>query len=275
MSELGGITGGGLTGFGIIILHRRPCSPIKSAMASLMILAFADPPDLRRDCSWRSDPIFKAFGKDGRLLDPLYRHVLVRHREWRLRSRREPYGRGAVSQQQNALPQHSSRRLAGRFDCRRSASYFMNGGSIGDTVPLGKVHWLIQMSMFLVPTLIYGLMCLGQTFPRSEASQAGVSYAKMFAVFLSPIFFMLLLIHALVGYVELGTDSWIGRITGSIMGDPTRRLASVRLYIGADVYPAILRRPHRTYGFAVGPLVHQRHSWRGSGSRSWAAPKAL
>jgi MFS family permease len=85
-------------------------------------------------------------------------------------------------------------------------SYFMNNGTIGDWAPLGKVHWMVQMSMFFIPALIYGFMFLGQHLPRSEASQAGVDYATMLAVFAAPILLLLLLIHAMVGYVELGTD---------------------------------------------------------------------
>ena len=90
-------------------------------------------------------------------------------------------------------------------------SYLMNAGPIGDFVLFpNKVPWIVQMSMFLIPTLIYGLMMLGQHFPKSEASQAGISYGTLLLEFLSPILILLLLvIHALVGFVELGTDSWI------------------------------------------------------------------
>ena len=38
------------------------------------------------------------------------------------------------------------------------------------------------------------------------------------------LFGVLLCLHALLGYVELGTDSWIGKITGSIMDDPKKGL---------------------------------------------------
>src|SRR5581483_12503028 len=80
-----------------------------------------------------------------------------------------------------------------------------------------QVSWVVQMSLFLIPVLIYGLMMAGQHFPRSEASQSGVSFGEMLLEFASPILLLLLFIHALVGYVELGTDSWISKITGSIM----------------------------------------------------------
>jgi hypothetical protein len=98
-------------------------------------------------------------------------------------------------------------------------AFLMNEPKIGDWAPGWKVHWMVQMSLFLVPVLIYGALLVGQRLPRSEAGEAGVSLKTMLLEFASPILLLLLLIHALVGYVELGTDSWIGTITGTIMGE--------------------------------------------------------
>jgi MFS family permease len=41
-------------------------------------------------------------------------------------------------------------------------------------------HWKWQLALFLVPTVIYGLMFLGQRMPRSEASAKGLSLGEMF-----------------------------------------------------------------------------------------------
>ena len=143
------------------------------------------------------------------------------------------------------------------------------------------VHWKIQFALFLVPTVLYGLMFFGQHFPKSEASQKGLSFGEMFkdvgllgglvvcallslffssvlTPFLTPadassdqaeaaaqtasyigygisgvcmlavaivtrfsigsfLLFILFIAHALVGAVELGTDSWIQNITGNIL----------------------------------------------------------
>ena len=46
----------------------------------------------------------------------------------------------------------------------------------------------------------------------------------MLVQFVSPILLLLLLIHALVGYVEMGTDSWIPTITGQIVGNANKNL---------------------------------------------------
>src|SRR5262249_43009601 len=126
-------------------------------------------------------------------------------------------------------------------------AYFMNGGTIGTWAPLGKVHWMVQMSMFLIPVAIYGVLFLGQRLPRSEASEAGVSYETMFAAVFSPLFILLLVIHAMVGYVELGTDSWISKITGSIFQSPQQGLL---LFVYTSGLMFALR-------FFAGPIVHQ------------------
>jgi len=132
-----------------------------------------------------------------------------------------------------------------------------------------KLHWdwKWQLALYLVPTAIYALMFLGQTFPRSAAAEKGASFVEMFhdvgilgaavacsllALFFGDILknfipeqaatvgyvlggllllavavmtrfsigslmlFVLFVTHALVGAVELGTDSWIQNITGNL-----------------------------------------------------------
>jgi hypothetical protein len=56
----------------------------------------------------------------------------------------------------------------------------------------------------------------------------------------------LLAIHAMVGYVELGTDSWISRITGSILDQTTGQW----LFVYTSSLMFILR-------FVAGPIVHK------------------
>ncbi len=43
-----------------------------------------------------------------------------------------------------------------------------------------ELHWKYQLALYLVPTLIYGIMFLGQAMPRSEASSKGLSLGEMF-----------------------------------------------------------------------------------------------
>jgi MFS family permease len=43
-----------------------------------------------------------------------------------------------------------------------------------------KMDWKIQLGLFLIPTIIYGIMFVGQAMPKSEASQRGLSLGEMF-----------------------------------------------------------------------------------------------
>jgi hypothetical protein len=58
---------------------------------------------------------------------------------------------------------------------------------------------------------------------------------------------LLLFLHALVGYVELGTDSWIGKITGSIMNS---KQSGLLLFVYTSGLMFALR-------FFAGPIVHR------------------
>lgn len=124
-------------------------------------------------------------------------------------------------------------------------------------------HWKWQLGLFLLPTVGYGLMFIGQQMPRSEASRKGIPLGQMFRdvgllgalviCFLIALFFngalgipqvwsyalagalliavgfltqfsmgalllfVLFIAHMFVGAVELGTDGWIQNITGNIL----------------------------------------------------------
>ncbi|MES2982448.1 MAG: MFS transporter [Verrucomicrobiota bacterium] len=43
-----------------------------------------------------------------------------------------------------------------------------------------KLDWKLQLSLYLIPTVIYGLMFFGQKYPKSEAAQKGASFVEMF-----------------------------------------------------------------------------------------------
>jgi MFS family permease len=51
------------------------------------------------------------------------------------------------------------------------------GGIIGWT--MGNVSWKIQLGLFLIPTVLYGIAFLGQKFPKSEASAKGLNVWDM------------------------------------------------------------------------------------------------
>ena len=109
------------------------------------------------------------------------------------------------------------------------------------------VSWEVLMSFFLIPVLIYGFIILKEKFPISEARAAGVGFSEMFRQLASPLLISLLILMMLVGYVELGTDSWIQNITGNILENPTK---GVLLFIYTSALMFVLR-------FFAGPIVHR------------------
>lgn len=234
-SDLGNITGGGLTGFGIIILLGALLAD-KLGYGKLMIFAFL--------CHFASavltlaaTPLFKSSGKEA-AYQCLYWGMFL-----------FAIGNGTAEAVVNPLvaalfPKNKTHYLnilhagwPGGLILGGLASYFM----------VGKVKWEIQMSIFLVPVVLYGAMCLGQKFPKSEASEHGVSFGEMLKEFAQPVLLFLLLIHAFVGYVELGTDSWISNITGNIMASPQKGLL---LFVYTSSLMFALR-------FFAGPIVHK------------------
>jgi len=148
------------------------------------------------------------------------------------------------------------------------------GGLIGWTLggPEGT-SWKIQLGLFLIPTVLYGIAFMGQSFPKSEASAKGLHVGDMMkevgilgsavACYLLVLFFqdalklpnavawslggallvavgvitkfsvgsvllfILFVVHALVGAVELGTDNWIQNITGNILDEKQGKILFV------------------------------------------------
>ncbi|MAS97092.1 MAG: hypothetical protein CMO55_28200 [Verrucomicrobiales bacterium] len=55
------------------------------------------------------------------------------------------------------------------------------GAAVGWILDEGMgLSWKLQLSLYLIPTVIYGIMFMGQKFPKSEASAKGVKYGEMF-----------------------------------------------------------------------------------------------
>jgi len=285
-TELGAITGGGLTGFGIIILlssliaDRIGFGPLMFAAFVMHLISAA--------LTLATGAAYEAGGK------PLAFQCLF----WGMFL--FAIGNGIAEAVVNPLvatlfPKNKTHYLnilhagwPGGLILGGLASYFMAGGVGGK-----PVSWQFQISLFLAPVVLYGLMMLGQRFPKSEASSSGVSYRDMLGELglvgaavicgLLALFFKsdlglpplvaggiaaallvsfgaatgfrfghlllaaLLLVHAMVGYVELGTDSWISKITGTIMNSPANGLL---LFVYTSGLMFVLR-------FFAGPIVER------------------
>jgi fucose permease len=118
-------------------------------------------------------------------------------------------------------------------------------GSLLGLVMIGNVRWEIILGLYLIPTLMYLIMIAKEKFPKSEAAEAGVSFMDMVKEFAAPMLLFLLFLHALIGFVELGTDGWIANIMNTAM-------SGKGLYI--LLYTSILMFVLR---FFAGPIVHR------------------
>lgn len=121
------------------------------------------------------------------------------------------------------------------------ASYLLGmSGGIG-----GLMLWQLKLCLILVPTVIYGILIIGQSFPATERVQAGVSFGEMVAgAFVRPLFWILLACMAVTASLELGPGRWIPAVltAGGIPG------ILVLAYINGLM--AVLR-------FSAGPVVHR------------------
>jgi MFS family permease len=114
---------------------------------------------------------------------------------------------------------------------------------VGSQAAITRLRWEIPMAFFLVPTLWYGFVTLKERFPISEARAAGIKFGQMLAQFAAPMMLFLLVLQALVGYVELGTDSWIPNIMAQFFPN-----SSVLLLVYTAGLMFVLR-------FFAGPIV--------------------
>jgi MFS family permease len=234
-TELGEVTGFGLVGFGVVILIGALLADIigyGKLMVSAFICHFASAvltlfataafakggKEAAYNClSWGMILFSVGNGLAEAVVNPLVASLFPKNRTHYLNILHAGWPAGLVL---GAL-----------------ASYFL----------VGKARWEVQWALFLIPVVIYGAMCLGQHFPKSEASEKGVSFGEMLAEFAAPLLLLLLFIHALVGYVELGTDSWISNITGNILASPQSGLL---LFVYTSTLMFVLR-------FFAGPIVHK------------------
>lgn len=204
-SELGTITGGGLVGFGIVILLASLITD-KVGYKALLMLAFVLHL-FSAVITLAATPVFAAAGKDATYW-VLYIGMFM----------------FAIA---NGLCECVINPLIANLYPKQKTHYLnilhagwpaglIIGGLLGYFL-VGTVRWEIPIAIFLVPTLWYGVIVLKEKFPMSDVAKAGLSFGTMLKEFAQPLLLFLLLLHACVGYVELGTDSWITNITNTIL----------------------------------------------------------
>ena len=117
------------------------------------------------------------------------------------------------------------------------AAFLLDETGLGD--------WRAKLSLVLIPALAYGVLLLGQRFPKTENVRSGVSMGEMFrAALTTPFMLLMLACMALTASVELGPTRWVPAVleAGGMPG------ILVLVYISALM--AVLR-------YFAGPVVRR------------------
>jgi len=116
------------------------------------------------------------------------------------------------------------------------------GALISKFMTDAAMGWQLQIGIMLIPTLLYGLLFIGQKFPKSEnmVSDTAVNIKSLVA----PLFLFILVCMTLTATTELGTQQWVERILGSSGASPMLILAMVTGIMAVGRYFA-------------GPIIHR------------------
>ena len=122
------------------------------------------------------------------------------------------------------------------------------GGLIGWTLGAQGVSWKIQLGLFLIPTILYGLAFMGQKFPQSEASAKGLSLWDM----MKEVGVLGAVVAcALIGlFFKDAMGSFLGLLTGSEIFS-----GSTWTYISFGVAIALWAIVAGKTGFAIGSFL--------------------
>jgi MFS family permease len=233
-AELGIITGFGLTGFALtVMLFSVLVERWGYRFMLAMTFAFHF---LSGAITLLAVPLFHSFGKDAAFWCLSFGTTIF------------SIGNGAAEAAVNPL-------IAALYPTERTHRLNMLHAGFPGGLVLGALvgvflagqRWEIILLMYLVPTVIYGILFFGQSLPVSQAKIYQISLGSMAKEFSSPLMLCLLLLMAMIGFVELGTDSWISNITGNLLADPKKGLY---LFIWTSTLMFALR-------FVAGPIVHR------------------
>ncbi len=75
-----------------------------------------------------------------------------------------------------------------------------------------KLPWQVLVGTLIIPLVSYGLLMLGQKFPKTERVEMGVSYGSMWKSILKPLFLVMLFCMLLSAATELTTGQRISSL---------------------------------------------------------------
>jgi MFS family permease len=116
------------------------------------------------------------------------------------------------------------------------------GALISKAMTDAGLGWQLQISVMLIPAILYGVMTLKQHFPEIERIK-GSTRDNVKALF-SPLFIFMAICMTLTTTAELGTQQWIERILGASGASPMLIMALITGLMAVGRYFA-------------GPVIHR------------------
>ena len=113
-----------------------------------------------------------------------------------------------------------------------------------ETAWIAEIDWHYAVSSYSLVLIGLTFIILKQQFPDTVATKSNASIGVLFSCFLSIPFLVLIVAHALIGYMELGVDSWQTRLMERLVDN------SVTVLIYTSLLMFVLR-------FFAGPIVHR------------------
>jgi MFS family permease len=107
-----------------------------------------------------------------------------------------------------------------------------------------EVPWHYILCTYSIVLIVLLLMAIKEAFPDTISQGGKADTAALFACFLSLPFLLLIVIHAMIGYMELGVDSWQTRLMENLVEN------SVVILIYTSFLMFALR-------FFAGPIAHK------------------
>ncbi|WP_286766018.1 MULTISPECIES: MFS transporter [Rhodopirellula] len=114
---------------------------------------------------------------------------------------------------------------------------------IGENAWITELPWQYGLASFSIVVIAYGVMALPEKFPETVGETAG-SFATVFSCFASIPFLVLIVLHGLIGYMELGVDSWMTKLMENLLPN------SIIILVYTSFLMFVLR-------FFAGPIVHR------------------
>lgn len=119
------------------------------------------------------------------------------------------------------------------------------GGMLAILMNQMNLSWQAKMGIVLIPTVIYGILIFGQSFPKTERASAGISTGAMIKAALHPAFLLLMAVMMLTASIELAPGQWLEKVLRD-----TAQMSGTAILVYGSAIMFVLR-------FFAGPIAHR------------------